>query len=126
MPAWCDGRSDPEAATCGRGVLAGDLVFWPRREEIRLVEISTGKAVRQIDMGRQHGLYGGGNLAIAGGMLLVAKSDRLAAFSEFGVRKKPARNEFALGETVRNLTALVTMTWGNQKSATHGTWISQE
>ena len=92
---WCDGRSDPEAATCGRGVLAGDLVYWPRREEIRLVEISTGKAVRQIDMGRQHGLYGGGNLAIAGGMLLVAKSDRLVAFSEFGLRKKPARDEFA-------------------------------
>jgi outer membrane protein assembly factor BamB len=93
--AWCDGRSDPEAATCGRGLLAGDLVYWPRREEIRLVEIATGKAVRQIDLGKQHGLYGGGNLAIAGGMLLVAKSDRLVAFSEFGVRKKPATNEFA-------------------------------
>jgi outer membrane protein assembly factor BamB len=93
---WCDGRSDPEASTCGRGLLAGDLVYWPRREEIRLVEISTGKAVRQIDLGQQYGLYGGGNLAIAGGMLLLAKSDRLVAFSEFGVRKKPARDEFAL------------------------------
>ena len=93
--AWCDGRSDPEAATSGRGLLAGNLVYWPRREEIRLVDISTGKAVRQIDMGQQHGLYGGGNLAIAGGLLLVAKSDRLVAFSEFGVRKKSAPNEFA-------------------------------
>jgi outer membrane protein assembly factor BamB len=93
--AWCDGRSDPEAATSGRGLLAGDLVYWPRREEIRLVEISTGKAVRQIDMGQQHGLYGGGNLAIAGGLLLVAKSDRLVAFGEFGVRKKSAPNDLA-------------------------------
>lgn len=92
---WCDGRSDPEAATCGRGVLAGDVVYWPRREEIRLVEISTGRALRQIDMGQQHGLFGGGNLTIAGGMLLMAKSDRLVAFSEFGVKKKRATNELA-------------------------------
>jgi len=103
--AWCDGRSDPEATTCGRGVLAGDLVYWPRREEIRLIEISTGKAVRQIDMAHQHGLYGGGNLTIAGGMLLVAKSDRLVAFSEFGVRKKPARDDFALREAFLNTPA---------------------
>jgi outer membrane protein assembly factor BamB len=102
---WCDGRSDPEAATCGRGVLAGDLVYWPRREEIRLVEIATGKAVRQIDMAQQHGLFGGGNLAIAGGMLLMAKSDRLVAFSEFGVRKRPGRNEFALRYRLRDATA---------------------
>ncbi len=99
--AWCDGRSDPEAATCGRGVLAGDLVYWPRREEIRLVEISTGKAVRQIDMAQQHGLFGGGNLTIADGMLLVAKSDRLVAFSQFGVRKKSGRNDLALRERNR-------------------------
>jgi outer membrane protein assembly factor BamB len=99
---WCDGRSDPEASTCGRGVLAGDLVYWPRREEIRLVEIATGKAVRQIDMARQHGLYGGGNLTIAGGLLLVAKSDRLVAFGEFGLRKKPTRDEFAWRARIRN------------------------
>ena len=98
---WCDGRSDPEAATCGRGVLAGDLVYWPRREEIRLIEISTGRGVRQIDLAKQYGLYGGGNLTIAGGLLLLAKTDRLVAFSEFGVRKKAPRDEFALQPTNR-------------------------
>jgi outer membrane protein assembly factor BamB len=116
---WCDGRSDPEASTCGRGVLAGDLVYWPRREEIRLVEISTGKAIRQIDMGQQHGLYGGGNLTIAGGMLLLAKSDRLVAFSEFGVRKKRGRNEFASGQKPLNATARATgaVTGGRVRAA---------
>lgn len=92
---WRDGRTDPEATTWGRGLLAGGRVYWPRREEIRIVEIATGRVLRQIDLAQQHGLYGGGNLAIAGGMLIVAKSDRLVAFSEFGVRKKPARDALA-------------------------------
>ncbi|HEY3969741.1 MAG TPA: PQQ-binding-like beta-propeller repeat protein [Planctomycetaceae bacterium] len=89
---WRDGRTDPEASTWGRGLLAGDRVYWPRREEIRVVEISTGRVLRQIDLVQQYGLYGGGNLTIAGGMLLLAQSDRLVAFSEFGVLKKPSRD----------------------------------
>lgn len=92
---WHDGRLDPEAATCGRGVLAGDLVYWPRREEIRMVEISTGKVRRQVNLLEQHGFTGGGNVTIAGGMLLLARSDRLVAFSQFGMLKKPARDDLA-------------------------------
>jgi hypothetical protein len=94
--AWRDGQPDPEASTCGRGLLAGDRVYWPRREEIRIVEIATGRAVRQVDLAAQYGLYGGGNLTIAGGTLLVAQSDRLVAFSEFGVQKKSPRDTLAL------------------------------
>ncbi|MGE5195607.1 MAG: PQQ-binding-like beta-propeller repeat protein [Deltaproteobacteria bacterium] len=93
---WRDGRTAPEAATWGRGVLAGGLVYWPRREEIRIVDIATGQARRQIDLAEQHGLTGGGNLTIAGDMLLCAQSDRLVAFSQFGVLKKPPRNELVL------------------------------
>jgi outer membrane protein assembly factor BamB len=81
---WRDGRSDPEAATSGRGLLAGNHVYWPCREEIRVVEVATGRVVRNVELARRFGMYGGGNLAIAGGMLLVAQSDRLVAFSEFG------------------------------------------
>ena len=91
---WRDGRADPEAATWGHGLIAGDLVYWPRREEIRLVDIATGAVQRQIDLAEQHGLVGGGNLTIAGGMLLLAQADRLVAFSQFGLRKKPPRDEF--------------------------------
>lgn len=93
---WRDGRADPEAATWGRGLIAGELVYWPRREEIRLVDIATGEVRRQIDLAEHYGLTGGGNLTIAGGMLLLAQSDRLVAFSQFGVLKKPPRNDLAL------------------------------
>jgi outer membrane protein assembly factor BamB len=99
---WRDGRADPEAATWGRGLLAGDLVYWPRREEIRLVDIATGEVRRQINLAEQHGLVGGGNLIIAGGRLLVAQSNRLVAFSEFGVLKKPSRDELALRRGFRH------------------------
>jgi len=93
---WRDGRADPEAATWGRGLIAGDLVYWPRREEIRLVDVATGAVRRQIDLAEHHGLIGGGNLTVAGGKLLVAQSDRLIAFSPFGLRKKPPRDDLAL------------------------------
>jgi outer membrane protein assembly factor BamB len=93
---WRDGRTDPEAATWGRGVIAGDLVYWPRREEIRIVDIASGEVRRQVNLAEQHGLTGGGNLTIAGDMLLCAQSDRLIAFSQFGVLKKPAARELVL------------------------------
>ena len=93
---WRDGRADPEAATWGRGLIAGDQVYWPRREEIRLVDVATGEVRRQIDLGEHHGLIGGGNLTVAGGMLLLSQADRLVAFSQFGVLKKPARNDLSL------------------------------
>ncbi|MBI3861122.1 MAG: PQQ-like beta-propeller repeat protein [Planctomycetia bacterium] len=96
LAVWRDGRSDPEGSTWGRGLLAGGSVYWPRREEIRIIDAATGKPLRQVELAQQHGLYGGGNLAIAGGMLLVAQSDRLVAFSEFGARKKPAKDRLAL------------------------------
>jgi len=106
---WVDGRADPEAATAGRGLLAGDVVYWPRREEIRLVEISSGRVIRQINLREQHGLVGGGNLSIAGGMLLLAQSDRLVAFSQFGVMKKRVVPDLAQsrgGDALHLLSAL--------------------
>ena len=92
---WREGRTDPEAATWGHGLLAGDLIYWPRREEIRLVEIATGEVCRQINLSEQYGLNGGGNLMIAGGMLLLAQSDRLVAFSQFGTLRNPVDDTLA-------------------------------
>jgi outer membrane protein assembly factor BamB len=86
---WRDERGDPEAATWGRGLIAGDRIYWARREEIRIVDIATGIPIRQIDLAQQFGLYGGGNLAIGGGTLLLAQTNRLVAFQEFGARPAP-------------------------------------
>jgi outer membrane protein assembly factor BamB len=103
---WRDGRADPAASTWGHGLIAGDLVYWPRREEIRLVDVATGTVERQINLAEHYGLVGGGNLTIAGGMLLLAQSDRLVTFSQFGLRKKPRRDELAQVGRVFNLLSL--------------------
>jgi hypothetical protein len=102
---WHDGRTDPESSTWGRGILAGGFVYWPRREEIRILEIATGKVARQINLTDQYGLTGGGNLTIAGDLLVLAQSDRLVVFSQFGGLKKPRRDELVLRGTMHRRLA---------------------
>jgi outer membrane protein assembly factor BamB len=103
---WQDGRFDPEASTWGRGILAGGFVYWPRREEIRILQIETGEAVRQIHLTEQYGLTGGGNLTIAADRLLLAQSDRLVVFSQFGGLKKPRRDELVIrGRTLHRVAS---------------------
>lgn len=81
------GGRDPEVQSFGRGLIAGDVVYWPRREEIVLVELSTWRLRREVDLAHQHGERGG-NLVAAPGFLLVAQTNRLAAFGEYGVLRK--------------------------------------
>lgn len=91
--AWSVGSSEPQAATQGRGVLAGGLVYWPRRDEILLVESATGRRRRDVALTAQHELPGGGNLAIGEGFLVVAQSNRLVAFWEYANRKRRLEDE---------------------------------
>ncbi len=85
--AWSRGRDGPEAKTHGRGTLAGDFVYWPRFDEILVVEAATGRVRREISLTGQHQLPGGGNLVIADGFLVCAQSDRMVAFWEYANRK---------------------------------------
>jgi hypothetical protein len=81
-------RADPPGF--GRGVLAGDYVYWPTRENIYVFEQRTRRVdrgwepigVREIEL--THRGATGGNLVIAGGVLLIAAGDRLVAFGEAG------------------------------------------
>jgi outer membrane protein assembly factor BamB len=87
----------------GRGVLAGDVVYWPTREYIHVFRQQTVRTetgwmpvkVGQIEL-TQRGA-GGGNLLIADGVLLIATADRLFAFNEFGrIRASPEAAQAAL------------------------------
>jgi outer membrane protein assembly factor BamB len=102
---WHDGRTDPEASTWGRGVLAGGFVYWPRREDIRILEIATGKVARQIHLTEQYGLTGGGNLTIAGDLLILAQSDRVVVFSQFGGLKRARRDDLVFQDSAIRLLA---------------------
>lgn len=66
----------------GRGVLAGDSVYWPTRAAILVFDQATGALRRTIELRARDETATGGNLLIADGALVVASGDRLIAFSE--------------------------------------------
>jgi outer membrane protein assembly factor BamB len=79
----------------GRGVLAGDLVFFPTRESILIFRIAPRPAgagfapegageIPLVPRGAS-----GGNLVIASGMLLIATGDRLFAFDAAPRQSEP-------------------------------------
>ena len=60
----------------GRGVVAGDEIFWPTRNEIYVLDARTGERTRPpIDLASVSD--GGANLAAANGHLVVAGHDKL-------------------------------------------------
>jgi outer membrane protein assembly factor BamB len=86
------GQAPPSPRGYGRGLLAGNRVYWPTREEICVFEQQTRKTpegwspvgVRRIDL--THRGATGGNLVMADDVLLIASADRLYAFNEYGRR----------------------------------------
>lgn len=92
---WKIGSSAPEAGTLGRGVLANGLVYWPKRDEISLCEIATGREQRKIALAQSLGLPGGGNIVLADGLLVLAQAGRLSVIGEYGGLKKRHDDEVA-------------------------------
>lgn len=88
------GNADPEAAASGRGVIAGGLVYWPRREDLLIVDVESGRRRRVVNLLEQHGVQGG-NLTATDNFLLIAQPDRLSVFSEFGGIPKGTRPRVA-------------------------------
>lgn len=79
-------RADPLGY--GRGILAGENVYWPTKEKIFVFRQQTARtdkgwspiAVREIEL-TQRGVTGG-NLLMAKGILLISSADKLIALSE--------------------------------------------
>lgn len=79
---WTTGFEDPAGCGAGRGLLAGRFVYWPTREELLVVDVTTGDPVRRVLLADVYGLAGGGNLAASPERLLIAGPEGLAAFGE--------------------------------------------
>src|SRR5262249_18292142 len=62
----------------GRGVLAGDQIYWPTKSKIMVLDQATGleseRGPIELGLGFQ---TGGGNLAVGDGYLVVAGADSL-------------------------------------------------
>ena len=86
---WHVGYRDPASFGFGRGILAGDVVYWPTREEILVVDQTSGSLRRRIPLRARDGEEGG-NLLIAGDSLIVVEPQRIAVYGpEAGVRGRP-------------------------------------
>jgi outer membrane protein assembly factor BamB len=75
----------------GRGLVAGDEIFWPTRNEIYVIHAMTGGLSRNsIPLGTISDA--GANLAAAHGRLVVAGPDKLTVFGP-AVRVPPKKND---------------------------------
>ncbi len=77
--------TDPTSSGYGRGVLAGDQVYWPMRTQIRRFKqrvLADGPldADEPIEFGQFDPPVASGNLVAANGYLLIATPTRLVAF----------------------------------------------
>lgn len=73
----------------GRGVVAGDVVYWPTQQEIHLFRASTGERRGVIRLFAEPAFRETcGNLIVSRQHLVVAQPDRLVAFHPFSPKVK--------------------------------------
>ncbi len=66
----------------GRGLLAGDLIYWPTQNEIQVLDQRTGLQRRPPIKLQETYHTKGGNLAAGDGYLIVAQADGLVVFCQ--------------------------------------------
>jgi hypothetical protein len=72
----------------GRGILAGEEVYWPTRDRLYVFHQRHMRLTRQpVDLACM-GLTGG-NLVVSRGVLLIAGANQLAAFNAHGPSVRP-------------------------------------
>ena len=102
--SWPDSRQGFEAY--GRGVLAGDKIYWPTRNEIHILDQATGLRSEPPIKLQETYQQTGGNLAVGDGYLVVAQADKLVVFCQNRrliqrYREEIARNEKQAGPYFR-------------------------
>ncbi len=78
--SWPDARQGFEGY--GRGVLAGDKIYWPTRNEIHVLDQATGLRSEPPIKLQETYQQTGGNLAVGDGYLVVAQADKLVVFCQ--------------------------------------------
>jgi len=78
--AWPDNAQ--AAQGYGRGVLAGDRVYWPTRNEIHVLDQASGLAAAPPIRLQQTFQCEGGNLTVGDGYLIVAQDKALVVFCQ--------------------------------------------
>jgi outer membrane protein assembly factor BamB/tetratricopeptide (TPR) repeat protein len=79
----------------GRGLLAGDRIYWPTRNEIHILDQATGLRAEPSIKLRESFQTTGGNLAVGDGYLIVAQTDALVVFCQNSRLIQRYRDEIA-------------------------------
>ncbi len=79
----------------GRGLLAGNAVLWPTREGLQILDAASGQPRRNVPLNTPDSAETGGNLLVAGGMLLIAQSEKLVAYGEYSLLKERLHRELS-------------------------------
>ena len=77
---WRFGYDDVAGQGYGRGAIVGDRVFWPTREELVSVDLSSGRPMRRIPLTESLGVSGG-HLLVSDRRLLISGRDHLTALT---------------------------------------------
>ena len=80
VSVWPDAGKTHEGF--GRGLLAGDHIYWPTRNEIHVLDQGTGLRTEPSIKLQEAYQTGGGNLAVGDGYLIVAQADQLVVFCQ--------------------------------------------
>ena len=86
------GFSDPAGHGFGQGALAGPDVLWTTRTELFIVDLESWTLRRRIPLTPLQGTTGG-NLVVAGAMLLIAQPDALTALGPSPAQSNPLTSE---------------------------------
>lgn len=88
-------RVPPVEQGYGRGVLAGNVILWPTRESIKIVDAVTGTIIGNKPLHAPGAAEIGGNLTVSQGMLIVAQPERLVAYCEYSLMKQRLEKELS-------------------------------
>ncbi len=80
MHSWPDTGHGYESF--GRGLLAGDKIYWPTRNEIHVLDQATGLRSEPPIKLQDSYQETGGNLAVGDGYLIVAQTEKLVVFCQ--------------------------------------------
>ncbi len=79
----------------GRGLIAGDVILWPTREAIKIVDAKTGAMIGNKPLQTPAAADVAGNLVLCQEMLLVAQPERLVAYCEYSLLKQRLERELS-------------------------------
>ena len=88
-------RPPPAEQGFGRGLIAGDKILWPTREAIQVIDAATGTPLEIKHLNTPGSPQIGGNLAIAGGLLVVAQPERLVAYCDYSLLKQKLERDLS-------------------------------